>query len=121
MVNIVDEHVEGLYTLFQPSLQPVPLCRAYNPWHHVERQDALAAARVAVDVERDAHEHQVTLGCRLSTLELAIVHRLDALNQRPRIGPGCAIGHDELVVEALCLVVIEVHRYAIINSTRSQQ
>ena len=110
VVDIVDEHIQRAYTLFEPALQPIPILCTHHSRHHVEWQDALPAARVAVDVEGDAHEHQVALRRRLSALELAIVHRLYTLDQRPRLRARHAVGLHQLIVEALGLIVIEVHR-----------
>ena len=112
VVDIVDEHVQRLNALLETSFQPVPLLGAYYTRHHVEWQDALTSSGVAVNVERDAHQHQVAFCRLLPALELAIFKRLDALYQRLRVWPWLAVRLHQLVVEAVCLIVVEVHMFS---------
>ena len=67
-------------------------------------KDPLGAGRVAVDVEGDAQLQQQALGRLLAALQLAVVERLDGVEQQPRLGARLARRVEHLVVEAVGVV-----------------
>jgi hypothetical protein len=72
VINVVDEKVESVDPLLQPTLDTLPLMRLDDARHDVERKDPLRSGAIAVDVERDPHVEQCALCCLLPAKEFAI-------------------------------------------------
>ena len=84
MVDVVDEEVQGVDALLEAAFDLVPLVGGNDARNEVEREDALGAGGVAVDVEGDAHLQQQPLGGVLVAQQLAVGERFDGVQQQAR-------------------------------------
>ena len=63
VINVVDEQVEGLDPLLQPTLDVSPIRGLNHTWKNVEREDLLRPGLVAIYIESDAQlEHSLFCG-----------------------------------------------------------
>ena len=108
VVDVVAEGVEGGHPLFQAALDDHPVFRFDDPRHEVEGEDALGGTLGSVDVERDPEVQQRRLGGLLPAQQLALGEVLDPLDEELRSPPGTAPRLENLVVEALGLVLTEL-------------
>ncbi len=90
MIDIVDEQLEGVDALLEAAFHVVPFGGGNDAGNQVEREDALGAGGIAVDVEGDAHLEQQPLGGVLIAQQMAFRERLDGLQQKPGMRPGLA-------------------------------
>src|SRR5947209_20225703 len=88
VVDVVAEGVEGGHPLFQAALDDPPVLRFDDPWHEVERKDALGGTLGSVDVERDPEVQQRRLGGLLPAQQLAPGEVLDPLDEQLRSPPS---------------------------------
>ena len=108
VVDVVAEGIEGGHPLFQAALDDPPVLRFDDPRQEVEREDALGRALRSVDVERDPEIQQRRLGGLLPAQQLALGEVLDPLDEELRSPPGTTPRLENLVVEALGLVLTEL-------------
>ena len=92
VVDVVDEQVQRVDALPQAPVDPVPLLGRDQARHEVERKDLLLAAVIAVDVERDAHVHQVALGGALPSLEVPLGQGVDPVHEEAELAARRAVG-----------------------------
>src|SRR5580704_12513646 len=83
--------------------------RAATIRHQVEREDALGAGAVAVDVERDPHVQEGALGRLLAAQQLTLWQRLHELDQGPGRSPWLSVLVEHLVETVTGAVVCESH------------
>jgi hypothetical protein len=110
VVDVIDKEVERGDPLAQPALDDLPLRSGHDARQQIEREDALGAGAVAVDVEGDAHVEQCALGRTLALQELALGQAVDELDERLGLGPRTGRAREHLVVVLAGGVVGEPHR-----------
>ena len=93
----------------QAPVDPLPLLGRDQTRHEVEREDLLLAAVIPVDVERDAHVHQIALGGALPSLEVPLGEGVDPVHEEAEPAARRAIGMEYLVVESFRVVGVEIH------------
>ena len=106
VIDIVDELVQRVDALAEPAFDPVPLLGANDARDQVEWKDALRAGGVAVDVERDPHLQQQTLGRTLAAEKLPFFKRLNRFQEKTGLRPGTSPAFEHLVVKTFRLVAV---------------
>ncbi len=109
VVDVVDEQIQRVDSLFQSTFDAVPLGRIENARHDVERPDLFGAGFVAVHVEGDAHVQQRQIGGFLATLQFAVGEQRQAARQQLGARPGTPLGVEHLVVKSSHLIGVEFH------------
>ena len=94
----------------QTSLYSIPFGGVDQSRHQIEREDAFFPSFVAVDVERDAHVHQVPLGGLLAARQVPFRQGVNAFDDESKLVSWVGVGTKEFVVEAFGLVGVELHR-----------
>src|SRR5262249_43535602 len=110
LVNIVNKQVEGLNTLLQATLDEGPIAGFHNARDNVEREDALCASRIAVNVERDPHLQESLLRRPLAPQEFAGRQALHALDQQCCASAWTAISLKHLVKEIGGVIGSKLHQ-----------
>ena len=87
MVDVPEEGVERPRPLLDPALEPPPLGLGEDPRHHVEGDQPLGVAALAVDREGDADAAEQRLGLVLLLGEGLGRGRLDPVEQALVGGP----------------------------------
>src|SRR5215475_8313713 len=82
LVDIINEEIEGLNALLQPTLNERPIARFHNARDDIEREDALRPSRITVDVERDPHLQKGMLSSPLAPQEFTCRQSLNPLYQQ---------------------------------------
>jgi hypothetical protein len=109
VVDVAQEEVEGTHALDQSRLESGPLVGGDHPRAEIEGKGPLRARFVAVDGEGDALVAKGQVGEGAAAAELDGRERPDALDDVGIVQAGGAIGLEDLVEEALGVVVAE-HR-----------
>ena len=109
VINVVDELVERVDALLEAALDPVPLLGADDARNQVEGENALRARRISVDVEGDAHLEEQALRRALAAQKLALLERLDGVEQQASLRPHHSGIVEHLIPESLGLISIEPH------------
>ncbi len=109
VIDVVDESVEGMDALLESALDPFPFLGAHDPGNQVERENALGAGGVAVNVECDSQLQQQALGRALAAFELPVLERLDGFKQQAGLRARHSVFVEHLVMETIGLVVVKLH------------
>ena len=107
MVNVIDEQVEGLNSLFQSGFDVRPLDRGNNPGHDVERKYFFVALLIAVDGECNTHAHQCALYSLLPSLQVVVGQGVNSVDQNLYFALWLALLVKELIVERFSFIVEE--------------
>ncbi len=111
MINVVEEEVEGVDALSQAGLDAVPLRGLHDARHDIERQHALDAGAVAVDVERDAQVDERRVSRLLQPSELAVRQGFDRLDQQACFLARAAIAVEQFVEPGAGVISLEEHPF----------
>lgn len=110
MIDVVDKGVERVDALVQAAFQAFPFAGGNDARHQVEREDALGAGGIAVDVEGDPHLQQQFVSGVFVAEHLAIGESLDGFEQQLGLRARLSAGFEHLVVEAPGLIGRKAHR-----------
>ena len=109
VVDVAQEEIEGAHPLDQSRLEPGPLVGGDHPRAEIQGKRPLRARFVAVHGEGDALVAKGQVGEGAAAAELDGRERPDALDDVGIVQAGRAVGLEDLVEEALGVVVAE-HR-----------
>ena len=96
----------------ETALDRAPFVRRNDSRNNVEGKDALRAGLITIDVEGDPHSKEGLFRSLLITLQLSIIKRGDALEQRARRTAWRTVRAEHLVVETVEFVSVEEHKKA---------
>ena len=107
VIDVVEEEVERRDALDQAGFEVLPFTGGDDAWHEVERENALRALRVAIDVERHAlaQEGQVDRGAL--RLEVLRAHFAKMLDEMLVVRADLPAGLHHLVVKLIRGVIFE--------------
>lgn len=107
MINIVEEKIERGDSLDQAGFEMIPFIGGNDAWHGIERENAFAAARIVVNVERDSLFQEIQLTGRLSSLKIVLIQCRDALEKWGAMRPNGPIWMEHFIKKSFWQVSVE--------------
>src|SRR5207244_8065562 len=78
VIDVVDEKIQRMNALPQPTVDLCPLPRRNNPWNDVKRKDLFRTSLISIDIERDPHSEQCLFRGLLVAAKFRIANRTNS-------------------------------------------